>query len=72
MIAVPGSVMPTKPSEGVVVFETTLTLAPGIPAEQRAQIPKAINTRKPFWMRCFITGGPGRLLHPPVGDLKEG
>lgn len=72
MIAVPGLVIPTKPSEGVVVFEATLTLAPGIAVEQKAEIPKAINTRKPFWMRCFITSGPGRLLDPPVGDLKEG
>jgi len=69
MIAVPGPVMPTKPDEGVIVFETTLTLTPGVPAEHKVEISKAI--KKPYWVRCFVMSGPGRLIDPPMGDLKE-
>jgi hypothetical protein len=69
LIAVPGPVMPTKPNEGVVVFETTLSLVPGVPAEHRLELPKTI--KKPYWVRCFVMSGPGRLIDPPVGDLKE-
>jgi hypothetical protein len=69
LLAVPGPVMPTKPNEGVVVFETTLSLSPGVPAEHRVELPKTI--KKPYWVRCFVMSGPGRLIDPPVGDLKE-
>ena len=69
LLAVTGPVMPTKPNEGVVVFETTLSLAPGVPAEHRVELPKTI--KKPYWVRCFVTSGPGRLIDPPVGELKE-
>jgi hypothetical protein len=69
LLAVAGPVMPTKPNEGVVVFETTLSLAPGVPAEHRVELPKTI--KKPYWVRCFVTSGPGRLIDPPVGELKE-
>lgn len=69
MIAVPGAVIPTRPSEGVVVLEVTLSLAPGVPAEHKAELPKYI--KKPYWVRCFLMSGPGRLVDPPMGDLKE-
>jgi hypothetical protein len=69
MIVVPGTVMPTKPNEGVIVFETALSLTPGVPAEHKVELPKAI--KKPYWVRCFVMSGPGRLIDPPTGDLKE-
>jgi hypothetical protein len=69
MIAVPGVVIPTRPSEGVVVLETTLSLTPRVPAEHKAELPKSI--KKPYWVRCFLISGPGRLIDPPTGDLKE-
>jgi len=69
LVAVPGTVMPTKPTEGVVVFETTLSLVPGVPAEHKVEIPKAM--KKPYWVRCFVMNGPGRLVDPSPGDLKE-
>jgi hypothetical protein len=69
LIAVPGTIKPTRPTEGVTVFETTLSLTPGVPAEYRAELPKTI--KKPYWVRCFVMSGPGRLVDPPVGDMKE-
>ncbi len=33
------------------------------------ELPKTI--KKPYWVRCFVMSGPGRLVDPPVGDLKE-
>ncbi|HEY6793028.1 MAG TPA: hypothetical protein VI365_37540 [Trebonia sp.] len=69
MIAVPGTVKPSKPNEGVIVFETTLNLTPGVPAEHKVELPKTI--KKPYWVRCFVMSGPGRLVDPPVGDMKE-
>lgn len=69
LIAVPGPVMPTRSNEGVIVFETVLSLSPGVPAEHKVEVPKAI--KKPYWVRCFVMNGPGRLIDPPTGDLKE-
>lgn len=70
LIAVPGTIKPVKPTEGVTVFETTLSLVPGVPAEYKVDLPRTI--KKPYWVRCFVMGGPSRLVDPPVGDLKEG
>ena len=69
LIAVPGTIKPTKPTEGVTVFETTLSLVPGLPAEYKVDLPKTI--KKPYWVRCFVMSGLSRLVDPPVGDLKE-
>ena len=69
MVASPGGIMPTKPASSLItVLETTLDLAPGVPVEHRVNIPKL---PKPYWVRCFIIGGPGRLIDPPYQDLKE-
>jgi hypothetical protein len=69
MVASPGAIMPTKPASSLVtVLETTLDLVPGVPAEHKVSIPKL---PKPYWVRCFIVGGPGRLIDPPYKDLKE-
>jgi hypothetical protein len=69
MIAAPGRVMPARPADGVTILEATLNLTPGIAAEHKTEIPKTI--KRPYWVRCFITSGPGRLVDPPMGDLKE-
>ncbi len=62
MIASPGAIMPTKPaSDLITVLETTLDLVPGIPAEHKVSIPKL---PKPYWVRCFLVGGPGRSSTP--------
>lgn len=68
MIASEGGVLPTKPTSGTTVLETTLDLMPGVPVEHKVSIPKL---RKPYWVRCFIVGGPGRLIDPNYKDLKE-
>jgi hypothetical protein len=68
IVAAQGTIMPTRPGDGVTVLETTLNLAPGVPAEYKAEIPKI---KKPYWVRCFIISGPGRLTDPPVKDMKE-
>ena len=69
VIASPGGIMPTRLAPGqVTVLETTLDLVPGVPVEHRVAIPKLA---KPYWVRCFVTGGPGRLIDPPYKDLKE-
>lgn len=70
VIAASGSIMPTRPGDGVTILETTLNLAPGVAAEHKAEVPKSF--KKPYWVRCFLAGGPGRLIDPPIGDLKEG
>jgi hypothetical protein len=69
MIAVSSSIMPTKPTDGTVVLDATLTLAPGVAAEHKVEVPKL---KKPYWVRCFLVGGPGRLVDPPITELKEG
>jgi hypothetical protein len=69
MIASEGGVLPTVPASGTTVLEATLDLMPGVPVEHKMSIPKL---RKPYWVRCFIVGGPGRLIDPPYKDLKEG
>ncbi len=69
MVASPGRVMPTKATDGVPVLEATLDLAPGIPAEHKVSVPKSV--RRPYWVRCFVLGGPARLIDPPIGNLKE-
>jgi len=51
-----------------IPFNKTLDLAPGVPVEHKVNIPKL---SKPYWVRCFIIGGPGRLIDPPYKDLKE-
>jgi hypothetical protein len=68
MIASEGGILPTKPTSGTAVLETTLDLVPDVPVEHKVSIPKL---RRPYWMRCFIIGGPGRLIDPPYKDLKE-
>jgi hypothetical protein len=68
MIASQGGILPTKPASGTTVLETTLDLVPDVPVEHKVSIPKL---RKPYWVRCFIIGGPGRLIDPPYRDLKE-
>jgi hypothetical protein len=70
VIAASGSIMPTRAGDGVTILETTLNLAPGVCAEHKAEVPKSF--KKPYWVRCFLAGGPGRLIDPPIGDLKEG
>jgi len=49
-------------------LETALDLAPGVPVEHRVSLPKLA---RPYWVRCFIVGGPGRLIDPPYKNLKE-
>lgn len=72
LVASPGRVMPTNPDRGVVLLDTDLRLKPGIPfqLEQPIAVPRQI--RKPYWLRCFIVAGRGRLIDPPVSSLKEG
>src|ERR1039457_371557 len=69
MVAFPGRVMPTKATDGVPVLETTLALAPGVPAEHKVSIPKSV--KRPFWVRCFVLEGHARLIDPPISNLKE-
>ena len=70
LIAVPGTIKPTKPTEGVTVFETALSLVPGVPVTYKVDLPR--NIKKPYWVRCFVMAGSSRLVDPPVSDLKEG
>jgi hypothetical protein len=66
MVASPGRVLPTGPSEGEPVLDTTLTLQPGVPAEHKIFVP-----RKMLWVRCFVVAGQARLIDPPINRLKE-
>jgi hypothetical protein len=69
MVALPGKVMPTTADAGIVLLETTLSLKPGVPVERSVTVPHSV--RRPYWVRCFIVGGKGRLIEPPVSVLKE-
>jgi hypothetical protein len=69
MVARQGPVLPVRPSDGVAIFDTVLTLRPGVAEELRATVPGFI--KKPFWVRCFIVAGQARLVDPPVTSLKE-
>jgi hypothetical protein len=69
MVALPGRVMPSRAEDGATVLDTTLALAPGIPVEHQATVPRAI--KRPYWVRCFVVGGRARLIDPPVESLKE-
>jgi hypothetical protein len=66
MVASPGRVMPTSPSDGEAVLDTTLALRPGVPQEQKVTVP-----RKTTWIRCFVIAGQARLIDPPITRLKE-
>lgn len=66
MVASPGRVMPTSPSDGETVLDTTLLLRPGVPQEQKVTVP-----RKTTWVRCFVIAGQARLIDPPITRLKE-
>jgi hypothetical protein len=69
MVAFPGRVMPTKPTDGISILETTLGLTPGVPAEHKVSVPKSV--KRPFWVRCFVLEGHARLIDPPIANLKE-
>ncbi len=66
MVASPRRVLPTSPSDGETVLDTTLTLRPGVPEEKRVTVP-----RKTIWVRCFVVAGQARLIDPPITSLKE-
>jgi hypothetical protein len=66
MVASPGRVLPTSPSDGDTVLDTTLTLRPGIPEEMKVTVPRKTN-----WVRCFVVAGQARLIDPPITSLKE-
>jgi hypothetical protein len=66
MVASPGRVLPTSPSDGETVLDTTLTLRPGVPEEMKVTVP-----RKTSWVRCFVVAGQARLVDPPITSLKE-
>ena len=69
MIASPGLVMPTSAAAGMPLLDEVLCLPPGVPAEHRVTVPRAV--KRPYWVRCFVTGGRGRLIDPPISSLKE-
>ena len=69
MVAFPGRVMPTRPTDGISILETTLALTPGVPAEHKVSVPKSV--KRPFWVRCFVLEGHARLIDPPIANLKE-
>jgi hypothetical protein len=66
MVASPGRVLPTSPSDGETVLDTVLTLRPGVPDEHRVSVP-----RKTRWVRCFVVTGQARLIDPSITSLKE-
>jgi hypothetical protein len=66
MVASPGRVVPTSPSDGEIVLDTMLTLRPGVPEEKKVTVP-----RKTVWVRCFVVAGKARLVDPPISSLKE-
>ncbi len=69
LVALPGRVMPTSPDSGLVLLDTALALAPGVPAEHQVTVPRSV--RRPYWVRCFVAGGQARLVDPPISQLKE-
>jgi hypothetical protein len=69
MVASPGPVMPTSAAVGVPLLDEALSLPPGVPAERHVTVPRAV--KRPYWVRCFVTGGRGRLIDPPISSLKE-
>jgi hypothetical protein len=69
MVAAPGLVMPTSPSLGITLLETTLALQPEAPKKHQVKVPKKV--KRPYWVRCFIVEGEARLIDPPILSLKE-
>ena len=69
MIASPGVVMPTSAAAGVPLLDEVLSLPPGVPTEHHVTVPRAV--KRPYWVRCFVTAGRGRLVDPPISSLKE-
>lgn len=68
VVAAPGPVMPTSAEQGVVLLDLPLELAAGVPSTHAVSVPRTIS--RPFWVRGFIVGG-GRLVDPPITQLKE-
>jgi hypothetical protein len=69
MVAQPGRIMPASPDSGVIILDTTLALSPGVPVEHHVTVPRSV--KRPYWVRCFVVGGPARLVDPPVSSLKD-
>jgi hypothetical protein len=68
VIAATGPVMPTSVEQGVVLLDLPLELAAGVPSTHTVTVPKSIP--RPFWVRGFLAGS-GRLVDPPITQLKE-
>jgi hypothetical protein len=66
MVASAGRVLPTSPSDGQTILDTTLAIRPGSSVEHRVSVP-----RRTTWVRCFVVGGQARLIDPPITSLKE-
>lgn len=69
MVASPGPVMPTSPDDKFILLDAALDLPPGEPVVHSVTVPRAVS--RPYWVRCFIVGGRGRMVDPPITDLKE-
>lgn len=69
LVATSGAVMPTGPDGGFILLDTALELTPGTPTTHPVTVPRAVS--RPYWVRCFIVGGRGRLTDPPVNDIRE-
>lgn len=69
MVASPGRVMPTGPTVGVPILDTVLSLPPGEPRDCPVNVPRSV--KRPYWVKCFVTGGQARLIDPPISQLRE-
>ncbi|MEV6239114.1 hypothetical protein [Lentzea sp. NPDC051838] len=68
VVVAPGTVMPRRPDDGVVVLRSPQDVLPDAEVELSAELPKM---RKPYWIRCFIEeDGVAVLLDPPTKQLK--
>lgn len=70
VVAAHGPVQPLSADRGVPVLDVRLDLSPRIPIRHDVDVPRAVG--RPFWIRAFVMGGPGRLVDPPVNQLREG
>lgn len=69
VIASPGLVLPGSAGQGYPLLNVMLDLAPGVPVTHPVTVPR--NVSRPYWVRGFVLGGRGRLVDPPITQLKE-
>lgn len=70
LIGAAGQVLPLDPDAGVELLRAPVVVRAGVPLDlPEVVLPSVL--RRPFWLRCFLTGSASAVLvDPPLTELK--